>query len=319
MTLLDPYMHDVHQQTDEYIKNQLTKKFPHYLYDPIYYVILNGGKKVRPTLLLLVAEYFGCKRDDILQVAVGIELFHIFSLVHDDIMDKDEFRRGNQTIHKKWDEATAILAGDGLIALSNMLMMSFQHPRIQEILSTYSTTILSVCEGQAFDKEFEQRKDVDLDEYLNMISLKTAWLLGASARIGAIIGSKDVSEWTLFNDFAFNLGIAFQIQDDILDLYADLDKLGKDIGSDLFNEKNSVLTIYARETGKFPSLKTSNRSAEVIKSIKAEFKINGVLDKAIALKETYTIKAKSCLKHLEDKKEKVILNELIDKLNSRVY
>ena len=141
MDTLKLYMEAVKSETDAFIKQKFTKNQPKYLYDPIYYVILNGGKKVRPTILLLSAEMTGKKRESVMQLAVGIEFFHIFSLVHDDIMDRDDYRRGNLTIHKKWDEPTAILAGDGLIALSNMLMMSFQHERVQAILNVYSETI----------------------------------------------------------------------------------------------------------------------------------------------------------------------------------
>ena len=310
-------MQKVRQETDQYIKTELTRQFPKYLYDPIYYVILNGGKKVRPTLVLLAAESFAVSRDQVMQLAVGIELFHIFSLVHDDIMDRDDFRRGKPTIHKQWDEATAILAGDGLIALSNILMMSYKHSRIQEILAVYSQTILSVCEGQAFDKEFEQRKDVSLDEYMKMLGLKTAWLLGASVKIGAIIGSEKQSDWDNYFDFGYNLGIAFQIQDDILDLFANETELGKDIGSDLFNEKNSILTIFAREMGQLPTIDRNNKSALDINSIKKQFSDSGVLKKAVDLKETYTDKAKSHLTNFAESEHKQIFSELIEKLNSR--
>ena len=319
MMNLDKYIFDLKQRLNSYNQLFLTKTKPNYLYDPIYYSIENGGKKIRPSILFLASEYSGPSDENTLKAALSIEYFHIFSLVHDDIMDHDEFRRGKETVHKKWDSATAILAGDGLIALSNILMMSISHPRLSDVLKSYSETILSVCEGQAFDKEFENRLDVSIDEYIKMISLKTAWLIGASAKIGAILSSEDASLWDTFYDIAFNLGIAFQIQDDILDLYADQEQLGKDIASDIFNQKNSVLTIYAREENSIPAKKDLVKSISFINSLKQEFEKNAVLEKSVKLKNDYYDIALSKINTLKDNEIKTLLLELSQKLNSRHF
>jgi geranylgeranyl diphosphate synthase, type II len=319
MISLDKYIHGLKQELDKYNQSFLKKTKPKYLYDPIYYSIDNGGKKIRPSILFLASEYSGETNENTFKAALSIEYFHIFSLVHDDIMDHDEFRRGKETIHKKWDSATAILAGDGLIALSNILMMSISHPRLNEILKSYSETILSVCEGQAFDKEFEKRSDVSIDEYIQMISLKTAWLIGSSAKIGAILSSDKPEIWDTFYDIAFNLGIAFQIQDDILDLYADQEQLGKDIASDIFNQKNSVLTIYARESSSIPEQADLEKSRSFINGLKENFEKNGVLERSISLKNEYYNIALSKINTLKSNDIKTLLLELSQKLNSRNF
>jgi len=310
---LSTFIASVKTDLDTFLSQQITTQFPKYLYDPIIYSLDGGGKKIRPSLLLMVAEQLGAQRKEAISAAAGIELFHIFSLVHDDIMDHDDMRRGKPTVHKKWDEATAILAGDGLIALSNIFMMNTKHPRIAEILSAYSETILKVCEGQAFDKEFETRTDVTLDEYINMIGLKTACLLGASAKIGAIIATDDKDVWDHYYQFGFNLGLAFQVQDDILDLFAQLDDLGKDIGSDIFNEKNSILTIYAREQNILPKYNGEDK-ATFISECKSLFISKGILEKSTALKEEYTQRA---INHI-DAQNSPLFMELVEKLNSRI-
>lgn len=314
---LSSYISSVKDDLDSYLQQNIKTEFPKYLYDPILYSLEGGGKKIRPSLLMLVNEYLGGKRNDAVSCAAGIELFHIFSLVHDDIMDHDEMRRGKPTVHKKWDEATAILAGDGLIALSNIFMMTTKHERISDILKVYSEAILFVCEGQAFDKEYELRTDVSLDEYIKMIGLKTACLLGASAKIGAIIASDDETVWEKFYQFGFNLGLAFQVQDDILDLYAEIDDLGKDIGSDIFNNKNSVLTIYARALNSLPVYNSSSSKEQFIIDSRSKLEASGVLEKSVILKDEYTSKALNNLNSFETNHLSPILHELVEKLNSR--
>ena len=315
---LKNYIQDVVTSLDHFISENIKQVKPNYLYDPIKYSLNAGGKKIRPTLMMLSAESLGSVKDDAVSCAVGIELFHIFSLVHDDIMDHDEMRRGKPTVHKKWDEPTAILAGDGLIALSNIFMMNTKHQRISDILKVYSETILAVCEGQAFDKEYEDRTDVTLDEYINMISLKTAYLLGASCQIGAIIASDDLAIQNTFYEFGFNLGIAFQIQDDILDLFANIETLGKDIGSDVFNNKNSILTIYARAKNCLPIYSSEMDKNIFIEECRQRFIENDILKESNILKDIYTNKAIESLKSIKEGEHKNILIELVEKLNTRI-
>jgi len=225
----------------------LDKKEPVTLYEPMRYSVASGGKRIRPVLLLLSAEAVGGKAEDALNAAAALELVHNFTLVHDDIMDNDDWRRGRETVHKKWDESVAILAGDGLLVKAYDALAAINYPQLQNIIRQFSQSILQVCEGQALDKEFETRQDVSLQEYFEMIDNKTGRLFSVSCEIGAIIGGGTAEQVHALAVYGEKLGHAFQIQDDLLDLTAEQDVLGKDIGSDFEEDKKTFLMIHAAQ------------------------------------------------------------------------
>jgi geranylgeranyl diphosphate synthase type II len=315
--LLTEFIKQTHAEIDSLIKSCFPSREPHYLYEPIAYTLGNGGKKIRPVLLRIIATYTKATKANTLAAAAGIELFHIFSLVHDDIMDNDRLRRGKETVHVRWDSATAILAGDGLIAMANSMIAKVDNANFRAVIDTYNQAVLDVCEGQAFDKEFEKRSNVLLDEYLNMIRLKTACLLAAAAKIGALVGNASTEEANNFYQFGINLGMAFQIQDDILDLYADEATLGKDIGSDVKNNKMSVLTILAKAENIDLNAEPKEDARTHIQRIKKLLEEKGLREKASKIKNEYSIKARHFLDALDEGNAKDLLIELVEKLNVR--
>ena len=203
---------------NEKLNQVADKNKPSSFYEPVRYIFKGGGKRIRPILVILACKSVGGEIEKCLNAAVAIELLHNFTLVHDDIMDQDDLRRGRQTVHKKWDEATAILAGDGLVALAYQYLLKTESDEIREICEIFTNGIIELCEGQALDKEFEDEFEIDLAQYISMIEKKTALLLMISLEIGAIIGGGSRSERKLLREFAKELGCAFQIQDDLLDI-----------------------------------------------------------------------------------------------------
>ncbi len=229
------------------LEKAVWESFPVTLREPILYFLKTPGKKIRPLFNLLSCQAVGGRIEDALPAAVGLELFHDFTLIHDDIMDQDELRRGSLTIHKKWDVGTAILAGDALIGMAYRSMQQARTDRLEEVLHLFSEGVIKVCEGQALDKEFEGRPQISEAEYLEMISKKTAWLFRISCQIGAIIGGGTEAQIDAMAEFGYQLGIGFQIQDDLLDFVADESKLGKHVGSDLQRDKKTYVTLKYRE------------------------------------------------------------------------
>jgi geranylgeranyl diphosphate synthase type II len=240
---LQPLSRKIQSQLQQSVRNS----FPVTLKEPSLYFLESPGKKIRPLLTLLCCQAVGGNPEHALSAAAGIELFHDFSLVHDDIMDQDELRRGRQTIHTKWDEGTAILVGDALIglALENMVRSASRHH--SEVIQLFSEALIVVCEGQALDKEFEKRNDLTLPEYLDMISKKTSWLFQLSCQVGAILGDAQAPQVAAFRRFGWYLGMGFQIQDDLLDFIGDEAKLGKKVGSDLKRDKKTYITLKYQE------------------------------------------------------------------------
>lgn len=218
---------------------------PSGLYDPIRYILEMGGKRMRPVLVLLSADLYGAPLESALPAAMAVEEFHNFSLVHDDIMDAAPLRRGQATVHRKWDTNTAILSGDA------MLIKAYQHleaypPEVFKPLSIlFSQTALQVCEGQQYDMDFEKRDDVTLPEYLRMIEYKTAVLLGCGLRMGALVGKAPKAEQKAIYDFGISLGIAFQLQDDYLDAFGNPETFGKQVGGDIIENKKTYLYLQA--------------------------------------------------------------------------
>ena len=220
---------------------------PAELYEPLTYILSIGGKRMRPALLLMACDLFGGDIDEALSPALAIEVFHNFTLMHDDIMDNAPLRRGKTTVHEKWNQNVAILSGDVMLIEGYKLMMRVKNSSLRQILDIFNETAVGVCEGQQIDMEFENRTDVAIDEYINMIRLKTAVVLGGALKIGALIGGATQQDADLLYDFGENLGVAFQLQDDILDVYGNPEKFGKQVGGDIISNKKTYLLIKALE------------------------------------------------------------------------
>lgn len=220
---------------------------PQSLYEPIIYTMSQGGKRIRPVLTLLSYYMF---RDDILQAlpcAMGLEMYHNYTLLHDDLMDNSDMRRGNMTVHKKWDANTAILSGDSMLVLSYQLVSQCPQEMLQQVIDTFTITALEIGEGQQYDMDFEKRTDVTEEEYIEMIRLKTSVLLACAAKIGAILAGASSEEQNHAYRFGEQLGLAFQLQDDFLDVYGDEKVFGKKIGGDITSNKKTYMLIKALE------------------------------------------------------------------------
>ncbi|PWK20832.1 polyprenyl synthetase family protein [Xanthomarina spongicola] len=220
---------------------------PESLYNPINYILKLGGKRLRPVLTLMSAELFNCNYKKALNAALSIEVFHNFSLIHDDIMDDAPLRRGQETVHEKWDLNTGILSGDAMLIMAYQLFENYSPETFQALAKLFSKTALEVCEGQQFDVDFETRDDVTILEYLKMIEYKTAVLIGAAMKMGAIVANASEEDQNLIYDFGKNLGIAFQLQDDYLDAFGDPKTFGKQVGGDIIENKKTYLYIKAVE------------------------------------------------------------------------
>lgn len=220
---------------------------PPLLYQPIRYAMSQGGKRLRPTLLILAAEMYGAEDQDAIWPAIGLEVFHNFTLVHDDIMDQSPIRRGVETVYKKWTSSVAILSGDTMFALAYDLLIRSESRRIREILHLFNRTAIEVCEGQQLDMDFESQKVVSIDEYMRMIRLKTAVLLAASLKTGALIADVESNEADRIYDFGICIGLAFQLMDDLLDVYSDEALFGKKTGNDIVTNKKTFLYLKAFE------------------------------------------------------------------------
>lgn len=233
------------------------------LYDPIRYFLQIGGKRIRPILTLLGAELFGADKEKALSQALSIEVFHNFTLVHDDIMDQAPLRRNKETIHQKWNINSAILCGDVMLIKAYELLCDIDPEKLSETLHLFNKTATQVCEGQQLDLDFEYRDDVSINEYIEMIRLKTSVLLGGALKIGAIIAGASQKDQTEIYEFGQNIGLAFQIQDDILDLYADPVKFGKQVGGDVISNKKTFLHLTALN-------KATKEQLEIARQLKNE-------------------------------------------------
>lgn len=220
---------------------------PEGLYEPIGYILSLGGKRIRPAITLMCANIY---TEDIMKAikpAIGLEIFHNFTLLHDDIMDRADVRRGKPTVHKKWNDNTAILSGDVMQIEAYKWIAETDDKNLKSVLDIFSKTAAEICEGQQFDMEFESRIHVTADEYIEMIRLKTAVLIAAGCQIGALIGGADVKDAELLYEFGKNIGLAFQLKDDLLDVYGNAKSFGKKIGGDILNNKKTYLLINALE------------------------------------------------------------------------
>ena len=224
---------------------------PSHLYEPITYTMDLGGKRLRPVLVLMACDAVGGDINRAITPAIGLEMFHNFTLLHDDVMDKADIRRGKPTVHVKWDDNTAILSGDAMLTMATQLIAQAPADVMPQVMDLYNRTAMEIYEGQQYDVDFETRGDVTVDEYLEMIRLKTSVLLGCACKMGALIGGADEATAQLFYKVGENLGLAFQLQDDMLDVWGDEATFGKAIGGDIMNNKKTFLLINAmqRATG----------------------------------------------------------------------
>lgn len=233
------------QIIDQAVRETTYPAEPKELYEPISYLMSLGGKRLRPAMVLMATDLFNGDIKAALAPALAIELFHNFTLMHDDIMDKAPLRRGKPTVHAKWNESVAILSGDVMFVKAYKMMIQVKPDILIQVLDIFNTTAVGVCEGQQIDMNFELRDEVSIAEYIEMIRLKTAVLLGGALKIGALIGEASETDAQHLYEFGENLGIAFQLQDDILDVYGDPEKFGKQVGGDIISNKKTFLLITA--------------------------------------------------------------------------
>ncbi|MCH5218145.1 MAG: polyprenyl synthetase family protein [Muribaculaceae bacterium] len=304
---------------------KLSEKEPASLYGPVDYALSSGGKRLRPGLVMMSAESFGSEKalDASRNAAAGIEMFHNFTLLHDDVMDHSEMRRGRESVWKKWDATTAILSGDTMLTLATQLVSKVEDDKLRSVLDTFNHMALEVYEGQRLDLDFENADSVNSDIYIEMIRKKTGALLGAAGAIGAIIAGapeKDVAAMATFGEM---LGIAFQIQDDWLDTYGDSSTFGKPIGGDILNDKKTFLLVKAMEAdaGTVDALKVTMKELKGEAKIKAvtriyeKLNLNEVTRQAVSFYTKQALKALKGTSLSEEKREPFRL--LVDKLTGR--
>lgn len=220
---------------------------PKSLYDPIEYILSLGGKRIRPALALMACNLYQDKVENVINPALGIEVFHNFTLLHDDLMDRADKRRNKPTVHKVWNDNTAILSGDAMLIAAYQLIGKTEPKHLKEVFDLFTSTALEICGGQQYDMEFESRNDVTEAEYMEMIRLKTAVLLACSLKTGAIVGGASKEDASNLYEFGIHIGLAFQLQDDLLDVYGETATFGKNIGGDILCNKKTFLLIHAFE------------------------------------------------------------------------
>lgn len=301
---------DIRHYQEEFISFLASKEWvqePKNLYEPVDYILKLGGKRIRPVLTLMAADIFGGSFKSALPAALAVEVFHNFTLVHDDIMDAAPLRRGQATVHEKWDINTGILSGDAMLILAYKYFENYKPEVFQSLAKLFSRTALEVCDGQQLDVDFETRKKVTIDEYLNMICLKTSVLVAAALKMGAIVAESDAKNADLIYDFGLNLGLAFQLQDDYLDTFGDPETFGKQIGGDIIENKKTflylkTLAVADKETKKkltyFYRKKLKDNSLKVTEVTRI-FQMNDIPLLIAKEIEKYTQKAFNTLTHMD--------------------
>lgn len=314
-------------RVNEYIEAILppqTAAEPRSLYEPVRYAMEGNGKRLRPVLLLLTCDAFKGPIEKALPAAAAVELMHNFTLVHDDIMDHDATRRGRSTVHCKWDNETALLAGDGLVALAYRSLLNTRSPNLPRLAQVFTDGIIELCEGQAFDRDFERRDDVTMPHYLDMIMRKTARLFSLCTEMGALVAAATETQVKLFRQFGEHLGLAFQIQDDLLDITVSQDILGKDFGSDVKRRKRTFLYVHVMTHGGArdrDSLKKFFQKPAIAKtdifSVQQIFHAAGAIAAAEAAVNNHMQKARHCLAQLEPAIDATALLELVEMILKR--
>jgi len=298
----------------EYLEKYVSFKEPQNLYEPIRYILRLGGKRLRPVLTLMTCDIFGLNYTKALDAALAIEVFHNFSLVHDDIMDDAPLRRAKETVHEKWNINTGILSGDAMLIMAYQMFENYDDTTFRKLAKLFSKTALEVCEGQQYDIDFETRTDVSIPEYLKMIEYKTAVLVAAAMQMGAIVADASLEEQNSIYEFGNLLGIAFQLQDDYLDAFGDPKTFGKQVGGDIIENKKTFLYLKALE---FSEQKDKDEllqlfsttpadSSDKIDRVKQLFEISGAADATKREIKIYTHKAFAVLEAMpisEDKKQ----------------
>ena len=280
-------------------------KEPIELYDPIQYIMSLGGKRLRPVLVLLSYSLFKDDYEKILGPAIAVEVFHNFTLMHDDIMDEAPLRRGKQTVHEKWNESTAILSGDVMLVQAYELLLETDAD-LRAIIKDFNATAAGVCEGQQLDMNFESLPTVSEEEYINMIRLKTAVLLGYSLKLGAFLANRSKKEADDLYEFGVDIGLGFQLKDDLLDVYADQAKFGKQVGGDIISNKKTFLLLKSLELANPEQKaelqawidKTEFDPSEKVEAIKAIYAQQGIRDLTLAKMQEYYDKGFAALHHL---------------------
>lgn len=322
-------MHSIYQYQEfisAYLESQYETKEPRNLYEPVHYILKLGGKRIRPVLTLMSAEVFDADYKLALPAALAVEVFHNFSLIHDDIMDDAPLRRGNETVHEKWNTNTAILSGDAMLILAYQYFEKYNTDVFRDLAKLFSKTALEVCEGQQYDVDFETRDDVTIDQYLKMIEYKTAVLVGASMKMGAIVAETSAENANLIYDFGLNLGLAFQLQDDYLDAFGNPETFGKQVGGDIIENKKTYLYLKAIEFSSDEdkkqlmhlfSIQPEDNSAKIA-SVKEIFNTSGASSATQKAIQDYTFKAFETLRNISiDNEKKDILRSFGENLMGR--
>jgi geranylgeranyl diphosphate synthase type II len=297
------------------------------LYQPIAYLLTPKGKKLRPAFTLLACNLYRENIEVAVRPALAWEIFHNFTLMHDDVMDKAELRRGQPAVHKKWDENTAILSGDAMLIFSYIFMTESLTEHLKPLLNLFSLTAIKICEGQQYDMEFERRSDVSEQEYIKMIRLKTAVLLGACLQSGAIIGGADETDRQNLYDFGIYLGIAFQIKDDLLDVYGNTRVLGKKTGGDILCNKKTYLLINALNTADITNksellkwLACDDKPEEKIAAVRNLYNKLAIPEKADETIRIFYGKALTALQAVSvDENKKTVLKNIAKELMEREF
>ncbi len=317
----------------DYFKSQLNSFLdrmetePKFLYEPVKYALSAGGKRIRPVMCLMSAEMFGASADKAIDAALGLEIFHNFTLLHDDIMDKSDMRRGRPTVHKKWTENIAILSGD-LMSLVACKCAAKSEANREKVLETFLQTAIEICEGQQYDMDFETENNVSVDDYMKMINLKTAVLLAGSLKIGALIADASSDDCENIYQYGRYAGLAFQLQDDLLDTYGDAAVFGKPIGGDIAENKKTFLLINAM------NLASGNTKSELLEWLSKENfdrneKYNSVksIYDSLKIKELTIAKIEECYNIADSylqkvslpESQKTVLRNYIDAMRTRNY
>jgi geranylgeranyl diphosphate synthase type II len=302
------------------------QKEPNNLYEPIRYILSLGGKRLRPVLTLMATDVFDVDCQKALAAATAVEVFHNFSLIHDDIMDDAPLRRGNETVHEKWNINTGILSGDAMLILAYQYFEAYEPKIFQELAKLFSKTALEVCEGQQYDVDFETRDDVTIPEYLKMIEYKTAVLVAAAMKMGAIVSETTQENKNLIYDFGLNLGLAFQLQDDYLDAFGNPETFGKQVGGDIIENKKTYLYLKAMEFASANEKEQllhlfsfqSSENTDKINSVKGIFNQTGASAATQKAIENFTFKALETLAKMNiGNDKKAILKAFAENLMSR--
>lgn len=298
-----------------YLQEEVNVIEPVNLYQPVVYILELGGKRMRPVLVMMGSAAFGEDIQKALPAAAAVEIFHNFTLLHDDIMDAAPLRRGQRTVHEKWDANTAILSGDVMMILASQFLEKYEGKTYKRLTTLFNRTAIEVCEGQQYDMDFETREDVSVEEYIEMIRLKTSVLVAAALKMGAIIAESSEEEAQKMYDFGLNLGIAFQLQDDYLDVYGDTETFGKQVGGDIIENKKTYLYIQALKNASTEQRsvllelyqQSPKDSTLKIEKVKAIFNANGIDALTKVAIRSYTQKAFQVLDDMNIAPEKKIV------------